>query len=79
MALAAAKLGEARTLEEALDYLGPDEQPVALATPALFELLDAEPSQPERDPPGGVVRGRHLAAPAQRERSVIRRSRRAAA
>jgi membrane glycosyltransferase len=38
-AIAAAKLGEARTLDEALDYLGPDEQAVALATPALFERL----------------------------------------
>jgi membrane glycosyltransferase len=38
-AIAAAKLGEARTLEEALAYLGPDEQAVALATPALFERL----------------------------------------
>jgi membrane glycosyltransferase len=38
-AIAAAKLGEARTLDEALAYLGPDEQAVALATPALFERL----------------------------------------
>ena len=38
-ALAAAKLGEARTLDEALAYLGPDEQAVALATPHLFERL----------------------------------------
>jgi len=38
-ALAAAKLGEARTLDEALAYLGPDEQAVTLATPHLFERL----------------------------------------
>jgi membrane glycosyltransferase len=38
-ALAAAKIGEARTLDEALAYLRPDEQAFALATPALFERL----------------------------------------
>jgi membrane glycosyltransferase len=40
-AVAAFKIAEARTLDEAIAYLGPEEQAFALATPSLFERLGA--------------------------------------
>ena len=40
-AVAAAKIGLARNLEEALSYLRPDEQAIALAMPALFRQLSS--------------------------------------
>ena len=42
-AMAAAKIGEARSLDEALSYLGPEETAVTLASPALVERLGALP------------------------------------
>jgi membrane glycosyltransferase len=42
-AVAAAKIGRARNLEEALAYLLPDEQAIALAMPALFTQLTSLP------------------------------------
>ena len=38
-ALAAVKIDEAGSLEEAVSFLAPDEQAITLATPALFERL----------------------------------------
>ena len=38
-AVAAAKIGEARTLDEAISYLAPEERAIILATPSLIRRL----------------------------------------
>ena len=47
-AVAAAKIGEAHSLDEALSYLGPEEQAATLASPKLFARLSALGETPPR-------------------------------